>query len=305
MTNHKEALLQRLDRVAQLAQSGPAGRFFYHPARYLRFLLANKLKYACFHTPTLATAPLFFEGSMQVALPAGTDIFLAGGKTHSSEIRLARFLICSLNPGAAFWDIGAHFGYFSLLAAAIVGNEGYALALEPSPFNAELLLRNTSAKNQISIRKAAISDAAGEIVFYEFPPLYSEYNALDVTQFKDRPWYEKAKPQEYVVPAITLDGLAREGQRLPDLIKIDVEGAEDCVIAGGKTMLARHQPAVVMEYLADIRSADSHRRAAEMLLELGYASFAIADDGQLRPVKDIAAHLAAAGLDSDNIVFRK
>lgn len=61
---------------------------------------------------------------MNIALPASTDIYLTGGKSHDSEIRLAKFLIKNLNQGDNFVDIGAHYGYFTLLGAHLVGKGG-------------------------------------------------------------------------------------------------------------------------------------------------------------------------------------
>lgn len=300
-----EGLLQRLDRVAAVARGGALGRLFRHPLRYLRFVVANKLRYRLLHQHTLAKAPLFFGGSMQVALPAGTDVFLAGGKTHHSEIRLARFLIRTLNTGDVFWDIGAHFGYFSLLAAKLVGKQGRVMAFEPSVFNGALLQKNTADAGNIEVKKAAVSDSVGELRFFEFPALFSEYNSLDVAQFEEQSWYRRAAPVEHIVPAVSLDGIVAEGRPIPSLLKMDVEGAEDRAIAGAEGLLSEHSPTVVMEYLADERHNSGHRKAASLLANMGYSAFAINEAGALSAVDDIARHLQALNTDSDNIVFRR
>src|SRR5690606_12974270 len=117
-------MLQRLKQVEKLANTSKAGRLLHDPFRYVNTLAFTKFIYPRTHKGVLKKARTFFGNDMQVLLPAATDIYLTGGKTHSSEIRLARFMINRLKPGDVYVDIGAHFGFFTLLASALVGDKG-------------------------------------------------------------------------------------------------------------------------------------------------------------------------------------
>ncbi len=249
------------------------------------------------------SCPTFFADSMQLLLPSGMDIYLTGGKAHPSETRLARFLIDRLQPGDTFLDIGGHYGYFSLLASTLVGGRGRVVAFEAAPATFRVLQRNAGATVNLTAYHRAVSDDTEPLRFYEFPNLYAEYNTLDVEQFREEPWYAANPPREVRVPAVRLDDFLPEAGLRPDLIKIDVEGAEDRVLAGARGYLAQYSPLIAMEYLSADRGNAAHLRAEAQLRQLGYVPHRIEATGELRAVADAAAYLRVQGLESDNLVF--
>src|SRR5690606_3346806 len=89
---------RQLQKVEKLAKGGKITRLLHNPARYCYAMWLSKLLYPRTRKGSLKRALLFFGGEMQVLLPAATDIYLTGGKTHSSEIRLAKFMIANLKP---------------------------------------------------------------------------------------------------------------------------------------------------------------------------------------------------------------
>ncbi len=301
----KDELRRRFEDVERLSCGSAGARALSRPIKYARFILINKIIYKVFGRSFTVKARPFFGGAMWVELPAGTDIFLTGGKTHESELRLAKFLLRRLSDGNTFFDIGAHFGYFTLLAQALVGSSGAVYAFEPALLNRRLLQKNAGNRQGITLSNKALSAAAGTVTFYEFPALYSEYNAMNVEQFRNEPWFRRADVKEHVVSAISLDQIISEGAPVPDIIKIDVEGSEDKVITGAETLLRGASPIIVMEFLSDGRHNEGHRRAAALLAASGYTPSAIDGDGGLISIDDIEAYLAGTGADSDNIVFSK
>lgn len=242
---------------------------------------------------------------MHIFLPASTDIYLTGGKSHDSETRLARLLIRNLNKGNTFVDVGAHYGYFTLLAAQLVKEQGKVIAYEASPKSFALLQSNTKQLPQIDIRNEAVSSENGQIEFYQFPNLYSEYNSIDAAQFEKEEWFQKAKPEKIVAKAIQLDSVFTTEKIIPKIIKIDVEGAEYQVLKGMETTLANAAPQIVMEYLSASRGNAAHKKAAALLYEHHFQSFSINSEGQLDPCPDIEDFIEASGCESDNIVFMK
>ncbi|MBW7912989.1 MAG: FkbM family methyltransferase [Taibaiella sp.] len=294
----------QLQKVEQLAGAGKLSRLLHTPARYLYAMMLSKCIYPLTHKGVLKNAPLFFGGEMQVLLPAATDIYLAGGKTHSSEIRLAKFMINKLQPGDCFLDIGAHFGYFTLLAASLVGDNGKVYAVEPASETYALLQQNTAVWNNIKLFHKAVSDKTGMVSFYEFPVRYSEYNTLDVEKFLKEDWIKKYNPQKTEVQATTIDGFLDENKLNPAMIKIDVEGAEVQAIYGGAHTWQGQSPVLIMEYL-DEGNESSYTRAAAAMYGYGYQSYMITDDGKLAETSDILSYMRQHDMTSENIVFKK
>lgn len=294
----------QLQMVEQLAGAGKLSRLLHNPARYLYAMMLSKCIYPLTHKGALKNAPLFFGGEMQVLLPAATDIYLAGGKTHSSEIRLAKFMINNLQPGANFLDIGAHFGYFTLLASSLVGDTGKVYAIEPASETFNLLQQNTSANSNVQTFHKAVSDKGEMVSFYEFPVLYSEYNTLDVEKFLKEDWIKKYNPHKTEVQATTIDGFLDENGLNPAMIKIDVEGAEVQAIKGGSHTWQEGSPVLVMEYL-DEGNESSYTQAADIMYGYGYTSYMITNEGTLAETRDVLTYMRERGMTSENIVFKK
>ncbi len=294
----------QLQKVERLAGAGKLTRLLHHPSRYLYAMVLSKILYPLTHKGSLKEAPVFFGGSMKVLLPAATDIYLAGGKTHSSEIRLARYMINQLEPGDSFLDIGAHFGYFTLLADSLVGDTGKVYAIEPARETFAILKENVGGHANIRIFHNAVSDRNEAVSFYEFPVLYSEYNTLEPDKFLKEGWAKKYNPQKTEVQAVTIDGFLQVNDFTPAMIKIDVEGAEVQAVSGGKETWTGKSPVLVMEFL-DEGYSDTYTTAASVMYSCGYKSFIINEDGTLTETGDILAYMRRHDMASENIVFKK
>ncbi len=299
------ALLVALEKVEQLAKASKLTRFLAHPFRYGQAILFRELIYPRRRRAAYRTSITFFGAPLTVALPAGTDIYLTGGKTHDSEIRLARYFIHNLLPGEHLLDIGAHFGYFTLLAAYLVGKTGQVQSFEASAINFQLLKQNTVHWPQVKSWHRAVSDEEGTLTFYQFPVQFSEYNSRNITQYQHEAWFQKYTPEAITVPAVTIEAVCNSSVFRPKIIKIDVEGGELQVIKGGAKTLQQQSPAVIMEYLAPSRNNQVHRQACELLLQWGYAAHTITPDGSLLACANPDLYLKDQHLDSDNLVFKK
>lgn len=298
-------LALKLTEIERLACASRWARLWHAPAKYLFALGFRELVYARSHRARLADVTTFFGLPMRVLLPAGTDLYLLGAKSHESETHLARVMMRHLRPGDTFVDVGGHFGYFSLLASRLVGAQGRVVAFEASRNTYAVLADNVRPQANVTAFNQALSDHPETICFFEFPVLYNEFNSMNVDQFREEKWFAEFPPVKTEVAATTLDAaLARLGA-VPAFIKIDVEGAELKVIRGAARTLAQHRPLLVMEYLAPGRHNTAHADAAALLRAWGYASYAPAPDGQLAPCADLDGYLARRGEDSTNFVFVK
>lgn len=302
----KEELYKKIEKVSRLSHASKVSRLLHSPAKYLYAILLKNAIYPLFQVETKTTCTLFTGERINILLPASTDIYLTGGKSHASEIRLAKFLILNLNKADVFWDIGAHYGYFSLLASVLVGEDGQVVSAEASPTTFSILSENCKKANNIHTLNKAVSDKEEQISFYELPNLYAEYNSTDITQFEKERWFQKIKPKQVTVAAITLDGLYSKYKKYPNIIKIDVEGGELAVISGALNVLGQKEqsPMLVMEFLEPKRHNQPHKDAAYQLLQRGYQPHIIRQDGSIFPTEDIEDHLLTNKLESDNIVFK-
>ena len=296
-----------LDALVRLAVGSRWERFWRKPTAYVTAIAHRELVYPRARRPLAARARLFWGESLEILLPGATDIYLTGGKSHASEIRLARLLIERLRPGDTFVDVGAHYGYFAALAASLVGASGEVVAVEAAPATVVILRANAATRPQVRAHHLALAAEPGQLTFYEFPHAYAEYNSFDVAQYARQPWFEAQRPRALQVMASTLDDLLRGNTAPPRLIKIDVEGGEPAVLRGAEHTLRATGPSplVVIEYLDASRGNAAHREAEALLRDWGYRPHAIDDRGGLCPLADIEAHLRATALDSDNVAFAR
>jgi FkbM family methyltransferase len=301
----KVDLQRNIIQLEKFAQSSRFFRFVKNPYKYTYAILYRLVIYPVLKRENQVDCITFFGSKMYISLPSGTDIFLAGGKTHDSEIRLTKFLLQILKDGNTFIDIGSHFGYFSLLAAKMVGEEGKVVSLEASSSTYTVLRKNTLDKSPIKSYNLAAAKEDGYLTFYEFPNLYSEYNTGNAEQYNKEAWYTTNLPQEIKIKSVNLDNFFRENELSPDIIKIDVEGGEYSVLLGLSNTLAELSPIIIMEYLSDFGKNLPHREALDFMKSMGYLSYIITGEGKLTLVENMALYFNEIGLDSDNIVFCK
>lgn len=298
-------LIEKLGNVEKIASASKFRRMLTNPFKYFRAILFRELIYKKQKREKEIIAETFFGVKMHLLLPSSTDIYLTGGKSHDSEIRLAKFLINHLKSGDILIDVGAHYGYFTLLAAELVGHNGAVYSFEASPETYNIFNRNTAHIAYIKGYNLAVSDEISELKFYEFPNLYSENNTLDIELFQNEKWFSEYKPKEIDIKSVILDDFIPIEQVNPKIIKIDVEGAEYKVINGLRNYLSKNAPIIVMEYLSDIKRNKQHREAEKILDSLGYTPFIIDNIGNIKQIEEISKYLDCKELDSENIVFAK
>ncbi len=300
-----KAFQQKLDKIERLARGSVLARLLHNPLRYVSAIGFWRLVYPLKKKGKFARAATFFGPEMEVVLPSATEIFLFGAKTHDSEIRLARFLMKNLKHSDVFCDVGAHFGYFSLLASQLVGENGQVYAFEASRTTFVILEKNLKPFAQAKPLHRAASNVDKTLVFNEFPALFSEYNSLILPEKTTANWLKNNPPQRTEVQGVRLDDFFAEVKIQPKIVKVDVEGAEPEVLAGMEQFLRNSSPLVVMEYLLSEGQNQAHRKAVKIAQSIGYQPFRITPDGEMVHCEDVEKAMAEAGLDSDNIVLKK
>jgi FkbM family methyltransferase len=159
-----------------------------------------------------------------------------------------------VEPGAVVYDIGANVGFFSLLAAVLTGDAGKVYAFEPLPRNIRYLRRHVQINHldTIEVIEAAVSDHQGEAYFDLGPS--SAMGRL-------------AAGGELKVQLVSLDAMLAEGRLAsPDVMKVDVEGAEFDALCGARHLLEAHRPILFL----DTHDRKAHHFTVTLLNEMGY-----------------------------------
>ncbi len=153
------------------------------------------------------------------------------------------------------YDVGAHVGLTTLILAKRFGIRASIFAFEPSPQNVANLgaLVTANGMSNVKIIQIALSDQCGNAKFLRLSA--SCMGKLDVVAAEDSPpspldSFDQVRTQ-------TLDSFVfDDGQPPPDLIKIDVEGAEAMVLRGGEAVIAKFHPILLMELHGPKHAAD-------------------------------------------------
>lgn len=159
------------------------------------------------------------------------------------EMWLTQFIARLVAPGMHVVDVGANFGYYSLLMGDLVGPTGRLLSVEPNPPVVEMLMR-TLELNGFAGRSTVVAAAAGahDATGCLLVPSGEPKNATLVADAD-----EHTDADLVAVPILSLDGLLEAFPRV-DFLKIDAEGAEEDIMIGLARTIARHRPRIVLEF---------------------------------------------------------
>jgi FkbM family methyltransferase len=140
------------------------------------------------------------------------------------EPAITHFLEKNLNQDSIFFDIGAHAGYFSLIASQIA-KRGKVVSFEPMARNFEFInqIKNINSIQNWEVYNYAISDSIGELGF-----IFGQTSSTGTVV--------PGNEGEISVKSMTLDEFINQSKTYPDFIKIDVEGHGDKVLKGFKLL---------------------------------------------------------------------
>jgi FkbM family methyltransferase len=142
-----------------------------------------------------------------------------------------------LKSGSTFLDIGANIGYYTLLAASLVGDVGQVLSFEPNFQNLQLLY------------SSILENKFQNIVVYPFAASDShellKLKSFGSNGFLEPPSYCQSNLQ--LVQSIRVDDLLQSVRQI-NLVKIDIEGYEPLAIAGMDKLLRNYRPIIISEY---------------------------------------------------------
>ncbi|GAB4536734.1 MAG: FkbM family methyltransferase [Pleurocapsa sp.] len=215
-----------------------------------------------------------------MSLGVGAGLKFNSGQAHP-DLALGRYELALqqtfgeyLKPGDIFYDIGANVGFFTIIGAKLVGEAGTVYAFEPLPNNAANIRHNIQLNgfNTVTVIEKAVSEktAPGKLLVTENVggnTLSGADSPPDVTG-------------AIAVELIAIDDLISQGQiKPPNLIKVDVEGAELDALKGMEQTLRQYRPIVIYE-IDDGKQDNFDRKqqaVADFLISLNYRIEALED----------------------------
>lgn len=177
-----------------------------------------------------------------------------------------------VSRGDVVYDIGANVGFYTLLASELVGETGQVVSFEPLPRNVEFLRRHVRlhGRRNIVIVDAAVGNRDGDARF-SVSTRWSE-NKLDETG-------------EIGVRVVSLDSYVQSGAPVPMVMKIDVEGAEDLVLAGARRLLRDARPAIMLS----LHTTEAREVCLRALREADYSVLPMSGQGSSETESELFA----------------
>lgn len=183
-----------------------------------------------------------------------------------------------IKEGNTVIDVGANIGYFTLLAARLVGHKGKVFSFEPEPRNFAYLTKNLELnkyKNVVA-RQMAVSDKCGSVDF-QICKVDSGHHSVISDTTKSLPKTDIIK-----VETVSLDSLFEKKAKDIDFIKIDAEGSEPKVLAGMKKILLKSKKIkIIMEFyplLIRQLNQSPEKLLEDLLKEYNFSVYIISDD---------------------------
>lgn len=270
--------IEKLKYHCEMREKGVFFRLTRRPVRIatskLFEIYANRLG-----TVSSMRAKLFWGEHMNVVFPdcVSTSLYRDG----FIEEGLTRIVLDLVRDGMCFFDVGAHYGYYTLLASDLVGSTGDVHAFEPISHTFTVLRSNVSDHKNVSLNKKALySDDGLTLQMNNYGIKHSGFNSTGPEELAFDPdripaefgsglQATKTEPSE----TVTLDTYVEKKDLKPDFIKIDAEACEKDILMGSQGVLEKIRPMVSLE-VGDFNVArESSREMVKFMLDRGYRAY--------------------------------
>ena len=194
---------------------------------------------------------------------------------YPHQSALDRIVSAVVKPGMVVFDIGANIGWYTCLMHRLAQGRGLCVAVEPMPRALRLLRKCAESRPIVQVVPCAIGEASGYAQL-------CEAKSLDVSQVRFSGTGE--------VEVVTIDGLAaRFGH--PDVIKIDVEGAELMAFRGAAQALSSVRPPFIFfEYIQSNTAAFGSYTLLKLIETLKpgkYSIFRLGNDARMHAIDSL------------------
>jgi FkbM family methyltransferase len=160
------------------------------------------------------------------------------------EVDLQNAVKSNVREGWVVYDIGANVGYISLVLAKAVGEKGQVIAFEALPTNVDRLYENihlNGLDSRIMVVPGAVTDESGEVKFLVGPS--GAMGKVNGSAGRKDLYHEAIE-----VSGIALDDFVyKDGNPIPQLIKMDIEGGEVLALKGMTRLISEARPLIFLE----------------------------------------------------------
>lgn len=189
------------------------------------------------------------------------------------EKEVTDFIDANLSAGDCFVDIGANIGFFSLLTADIVKNDGKVIAFEPTLGTYNKLTENIKLNNfkNVTPNNIGLSDFNGTTSFNVSLDGHDAFNSFSLPKHGE----QYIKQEIKVEPLDNYYDAVKAYKNI--LIKIDVEGWEYSVIKGAEKILRELNPVLILEF-NDENTGQAEKKCTDLyslLNEYGYKLYSL------------------------------
>lgn len=217
------------------------------------------------------------------ARPALRYTFQAYGMNLVHEEETTRLFRQVVHPEDVVLDLGANIGYFTILAAGLVGPHGKVYCFEPEPTNFKYLTKNIALNDlsNVDAHQKAVSDSNGEVELFicTYDSGHHTINRFDgIEAYARGRAYER---QAISIEAVCIDDFLKGRADKVNVIKMDVEGAEALALEGMRRTLLDNDVKVFLEYfplLIRKMGSDEKRYVNSLLHDFGFHVYAIGHD---------------------------
>lgn len=206
------------------------------------------------------------------------------------EPECTRIFQSELREGMVVVDIGANIGYYLLMEALRVGSGGRVYGIEPAPRNFALLEKNVALNAHpapVELVQLAIADKSGTAPLY----MSAHWNRNSLHNMQGIQRSHMVGKVEVAVS--TLDEFM-QGKRLPDMVRMDVEGFEIQILRGMKSILSGDHPMKLYIEVHPTLIAEAGESVEGMLTDL--ASYGFSISYLVRDELDVSPQALARGL---------
>lgn len=173
------------------------------------------------------------------------------------------YLQAILRPGMTFFDIGAHYGFYSLLALEHLRETGRIVSFEPTPESFLMLRRNVGDAANVETMPCALSNQTGSAMMSARLSQASAFNRIQ--NGRDLP----GDGSLITIATDTLDSFCAKRSYSPHVIKADVEGHEQQLLEGASRTIRLIKPGLIIE----TGMSNQPSRPMELLGKAGYRVF--------------------------------
>lgn len=244
--------------------------------------------------PVTRKATTFWNDAMSVVVPEAVSMNIY--RYGFFEEGLTKMILQYLKPGMTFFDIGAHFGYFTLLGSYLVGEEGQVHSFEPTPSTFKILKRNTSAKTNIFLNNLAAFSDKKVMSINDYGITYSAFNSIYSARLPQNV-IQNLQARTHNIETISIDEYTSKKGIMPNFIKIDAESAEYEILVGMDKTIAKYYPIITIEVGdLEVKEARTSQEIIRFLMTNGYKPYQH-NDGK------IVIHDLKERYQYDNLLF--